>query len=72
MNEKYNRRSFISGGIRSFILLGIGAMTGTFIFRNHMNESENCAFDFVCQSCKKLKNCGLQEAKEYKLSRIKR
>ena len=72
MDDKLNRRGFISGGIRGFILLGISAMTGTFLLRKNNESDETCDFDFVCQNCKKLKHCGLQEAKNYKLSRINR
>jgi len=71
MNDKLNRRGFISGGIRGFILLGLSAMTGTFLLRNN-KPNENCDLDFVCQNCNKLKHCGLPEAKDYKISRIKR
>ena len=72
MDDKLNRRGFISGGIRGFILLGIGAMTGTFLLRKNNKTDEECDLDFVCQSCNKLKHCGLQDAKNYKLSRINR
>lgn len=72
MENKFDRRGFISGGIRGFILLGLGVMTGNFLFRDKENSDENCDFDFVCQNCKKLKTCGLPEAKSYKLNRVKR
>ena len=72
MDDKLNRRGFISGGIRGFILLGLSTMTGIFLLRNNDESNDNCDLDFVCQNCNKLKHCGLQEAKDYKLSRINR
>jgi hypothetical protein len=72
MEEKLNRRKFISGGIRGSILAGLGIMSGVFFLRSKNESGEKCEIDFVCQNCSKLKHCGLQEAKDYKLSRIKR
>ncbi|MCF8297520.1 MAG: twin-arginine translocation signal domain-containing protein [Saprospiraceae bacterium] len=59
-----NRRDFLKLAGRTAVLGGVIFVTGKLLFQP--NSEENCDFDFVCQNCKKLKECNLPEAKEYK------
>ena len=63
-----DRREFISKTIRNSILVGLGVVSGTLLYRSFTNE-ENCDFDFICKNCNKLKSCNLPEAKQLKVER---
>lgn len=59
-----NRRGFIIKLVRSGTLLTLAATSGYLIFGR--KEEEVCDFSFVCQNCKKLKDCQLPEAEKAK------
>ena len=64
LKTKMNRRKFISTIVRGTILTGITAMSGYLLLREV--KSETCDFDFICKNCRKLENCKLPEANNYK------
>lgn len=59
-----DRRKFISTIVRGTILTGITAMSGYLLLRD--GNSETCDFDFFCKNCRKLDNCKLPEASQFK------
>ncbi len=63
-----NRRDFIIKLVRSGTLLSLAAVTGYLIFGR--NEEEVCDFSFVCQNCKKVKDCQLPEAENFKAKQV--
>lgn len=50
---------------RGTILGAIGLLSAVLIFRKN-TEVDNCDFDFVCSRCRKVKQCDLPEAIQYK------
>jgi hypothetical protein len=62
-----NRRDFIIKLVRNASLLSLAAISGYLIFGR--NEEEVCDFSFVCRNCKKVKDCQLPEAENYKVKR---
>ena len=62
-----NRRDFITKLVRSGTLLSMAAVTGYLVFGR--NTEEVCDFSFVCKNCKKLENCQIEEAKDFKVKR---
>lgn len=66
-----DRREFIKNVARGSILVGIGLVAGTLLFRE--DENENCDFDFICNNCNKLSKCKLPEAVKFKeLGKLKK
>ncbi len=63
----YTRRNFIKIAIRNTALAGIAIGSGYLIFKDQSEEA--CNFDFICKSCKKLKECKLPEAEDHKNKR---
>jgi len=63
-----NRRNFIVKLVRNGSLLSLAAISGYLIFGR--NEEDVCDFSFVCKNCKKLKDCQLPEAEEFKVKRV--
>lgn len=59
-----DRREFIIKLARGVTLATIIGVSGALILRKR--DDEICNFDFVCSNCKKLKNCKLPEAKQFK------
>lgn len=60
-----SRKEFIIVFFRSIIFGGLTLLSGLLIFRE-LTDNEECRLDFVCRNCRKLKNCDIPEAIQYK------
>jgi hypothetical protein len=59
-----DRREFIKNVTRGSIIAGLGLVTGVLLLRE--KKSEPCDYSFICNSCRKLSDCKLPEAKVFK------
>lgn len=59
----YTRRDFITKIFRIGTLAIVASVSGYLLLRKEPDYV--CNFDFICKNCKKLKSCGLPEAKEF-------
>lgn len=50
---------------RGLLLTGLTAMTGVLLLRDR-SEQQECDYDFICQDCKKLKDCNHRAARKYR------
>lgn len=64
-----DRRKFVTRLGRGAILASLASMSGYLIFREKKEGPEACKFEFICKSCKRITECELPEAKEYRTSR---
>lgn len=60
----YTRRNFIKIAVRNSAFAGIAIGSGYLIFKEQSEEV--CNLDFICQNCKRRKECKLPEAEEHK------
>ncbi len=67
MKKTPNRRKFISDLSRAAILTVLVSGSAYLVFREEEND-EQCDFEFICQNCKKVKSCEIDEAQRYKQS----
>lgn len=59
-----NRRLFLKNIARGAIVLGFGVVTG--IVLSKKENTSPCDYNFLCNNCKRLSDCKLQEALRYK------
>lgn len=63
---KTNRREFIKAISRNLLLAGLAGMSGYLVFKNENSENDTCNLDFACKHCKRIKNCNLPQATDFK------
>ena len=60
------RKEFISLSFRTSILLAMAAVVAIFASNNQIEKVGSCSSNPNCKSCKKLTDCSLEEAKNFK------
>jgi len=61
-----DRRKFIIVFTRRLLFAGIAFMSGYMILKNRTADKSTCDLNLGCNSCKRLKNCKLPEAENFK------
>ena len=59
-----DRKGFIINIARGSILIGLAVLTKITLFKD--SGIDKCNYQFICNSCKKLSDCKLPEAVDYK------